>query len=46
MTREEHIAKIDEIIKDNQRMITMLGEQIYLLSAMKDYTKADVDTAY
>ena len=46
MNREEHIAKIDEIIKDNQHMKTMLGEQNNLLSAMRDYTKADVDEAY
>ena len=46
MTREEHIEKIDEIVKDNQCIKTMLGEQNNLLSRMRDYTSADVKEAY
>lgn len=46
MTREEHIAEINKILQDNKRLKEMLGTQNNLLSAMRDYTSADVEEAY
>jgi len=46
MTREEHKTKIDEIIKENQTIKNILGNQNNKLSQVRNYVSADFEEAY
>lgn len=46
MTREEHTAKIDEIIKENQTIKNILGNQNNKLSQVRNYVSADFEEPY
>ena len=46
MTREEHKTKIDEIIKENQTIKNILGNQNNKLSQVRNYVTADFEEPY
>lgn len=46
MTREEHTENINEIIKSNRTIKSILDSQNNRLSWMRDYTSTDVEEAY